>query len=102
MALFKVCRGNETDLPSAKNDGWAYFCTDTGNFYIDHIDSSGALVRTQINASCANKLRDVDGDSFIDLTVKDIAAIEDRANTYTDNAVSQKSQVQIITWEVSD
>ena len=36
MALFKVLRGNETDLPINYNDGYAYFTQDTHNFYIDH------------------------------------------------------------------
>ena len=36
MALFKVNRGNRATLPQTKNDGYAYFCTDTGEFYIDY------------------------------------------------------------------
>lgn len=36
MALFKVLRGNRENLPETKHDGWAYFCTDTGEFFIDY------------------------------------------------------------------
>ena len=48
MALFKVNRGNSTTLPTAMTDGWAYFCTDTGEFFIDYADSDGILHRKQI------------------------------------------------------
>ena len=43
MALFKVNRGDSTNLPTAKIDGWAYFTTDTGEFFIDYKDDSGNL-----------------------------------------------------------
>ena len=56
MALFKVNRGNSATLPSVKTDGWAYFCTDTGEFFIDYSDSDGVLHRKQINAEEAKKL----------------------------------------------
>lgn len=56
MALFKINRGNSATLPAAMTDGWAYFCTDTGEFYIDYADSQGNLHRKQINADEANKL----------------------------------------------
>ena len=38
MALFKVLRGNEEHLPQPDNnkDGYAYFTSDTHNFYINH------------------------------------------------------------------
>lgn len=62
MALFKVCRGSEANLPSVLNDGWAYFCTDTGNFYIDHYDADTNLIRSQINADLSNGLRLQNGD----------------------------------------
>lgn len=34
MALFKILKGNEADLPSAKHEGWAYV-TEKGNMYVD-------------------------------------------------------------------
>ena len=39
MALFKVLRGNRSNLDSFDivpfHDGYAYFCADTGEFFID-------------------------------------------------------------------
>lgn len=47
MALFKILRGNEDNLPAIKlTDGYAYFTSDTHNFYIDHLDANGKLVRS--------------------------------------------------------
>ena len=72
MSLFKVNRGNEANLPSKLTDGWAYFCTDTGSFLIDHHDSTDTLVRSKVNAECADKLRYVKDGETIELTPKDI------------------------------
>ena len=60
MALFKVNRGNSTTLPTAMTDGWAYFCTDTGEFFIDYADSDGILHRKQISADEAKRLTGYD------------------------------------------
>ena len=49
MALFKVNRGDSTNLPTAKTDGWAYFTTDTGEFFIDYKDDNGNLQRKRIS-----------------------------------------------------
>lgn len=57
MALFKQCRGIEINLPSTLTDGYCYFCTDTGNFYIDYTNTDGALVRSKISSKYADKLR---------------------------------------------
>lgn len=56
MALFKILRGNAANLPSTKKDGYAYFCTDTHDFYIDYTDNNGQLTRGQLNANAADKL----------------------------------------------
>ena len=53
MALFKVFRGNSTTLPGTMTDGWAYFCTDTGEFFIDYSESDGSLYRKQISSDQA-------------------------------------------------
>ena len=53
MALFKIFRGNKINLPTAKNDGYAYFCTDSGGFYIDY-KVGDDIQRKQINADFAN------------------------------------------------
>lgn len=60
MALFKISRGNRSNLPTAMTDGWAYFCTDTAEFYIDYKDSSGTLCRKAINAKEAEALSGYD------------------------------------------
>ena len=44
MALFKVARGLAAALPSQITDGYAYFTTDDGKFYID-----AGVKRTAIN-----------------------------------------------------
>lgn len=56
MALFKVNRGTSVNLPAAKHDGWAYFCTDTAEFFIDYLDENEVLQRKQISADEAKKL----------------------------------------------
>lgn len=56
MALFKSLRGKRENLPSAKTDGYAYFCTDDGSFHIDYKDDSGIIQRKQINAKDAETL----------------------------------------------
>lgn len=35
MALFKISRGGEKNLPTTITDGWAYFTPDTKGFFID-------------------------------------------------------------------
>ena len=48
MALFKIFRGTSNRLPQTITDGYAYFTTDDGNFYID-AEVNGELTRTCIN-----------------------------------------------------
>ena len=72
MALFKVNRGNEANLPSKLTDGWAYFCTDTGSFLIDHYDSTNTLVRSKISAEYADMLRYVQNGETVELTPQEI------------------------------
>lgn len=67
MALFKVYRGDSSALPGGKNptdktklhDGYAYFCTDSGEFFID-VDFGGTIgiKRVQVNAEYATGLKD--------------------------------------------
>lgn len=58
MALFKVFRGEFSKLPEINDDniakgivkdGFAYFCTDDGSFWIDYLDSDGILQRKRVN-----------------------------------------------------
>lgn len=72
MALFKICRGAETNLPTTLTSGYCYFCTDTTNFYIDYTDPYGALTRAKIASKYADKLRYTEDDNFIELDPTDI------------------------------
>ena len=60
MALFKILRGNAANLPKEMKDGYAYFCADTHDFYIDYIDSNGQLTRGQLNAKDADHATNAD------------------------------------------
>lgn len=51
MALFKISKGLAANLPSSKTEGWCYFTTDDGKFYIDVSDT----VRQVLNANYADK-----------------------------------------------
>lgn len=83
MALFKTLRGKEDRLPSVITDGYCYFCSDTSNFFIDHRDASGNLVRSKISARFADKLRYVEDGETIELDAADIAT-----HAYVDTKVS--------------
>ena len=72
MALFKICRGAETNLPTTLTSGYCYFCTDTTNFYIDYTDTYGALTRAKIASKYADKLRYTEDGNFIELDPADI------------------------------
>lgn len=72
MALFKICRGAETNLPTTVTSGYCYFCTDTTNFYIDYTDTYGALTRAKIASKYADKLRYTEDGNFIELDPTDI------------------------------
>lgn len=68
MALFKVLRGNKNNLPAEKHDGYAYFCTDTKDFYIDYIDANSEIQRTKISSDNAEKLRYVKDGATVEIT----------------------------------
>lgn len=94
MALFKVYRGDSTALPGGKDgwtdasgnrlaqhkmvDGYAYFCTDTGEFFID-VDFKGSvgLVRKQITSLSAEKLHKKDSSGDITLEIDNIVQTSD-------------------------
>lgn len=50
MANFQPCRGNETNLPSQKTDGFTYFCLDSGGIYVDYKNQSGELDRKRFGS----------------------------------------------------
>jgi hypothetical protein len=72
MALFKICRGAEINLPTTLTSGYCYFCTDTTNFYIDYTDTYGALTRAKIASKYADKLRYTEDGNFIELDPTDL------------------------------
>jgi hypothetical protein len=39
MALFRISKGDEVNLPKLKREGFAYFTVDENDFYIDVSDS---------------------------------------------------------------
>ena len=45
---FKIARGKSADLPVLHRDGYAYFTTDTGKFYID------AKINDEVKRFCIN------------------------------------------------
>lgn len=59
MALFKSLRGKRENLPSTRTDGYAYFCTDDGTFWIDYKDENNNVHRKQLNAKEAELLSGV-------------------------------------------
>lgn len=88
MALFKISKGNEANLPKLKRNGFAYFTEDESDFYIDikdsDTDAAGNFIkdangdpvggiRKQLNANRARylKSRDENVDGFHDLYVDD-------------------------------
>lgn len=89
MALFKVNRGNSANLPATMTDGWAYFCTDTAQFFIDYADAEGVLHRAQINASDAETLTGASLATILnssDLEIPTSKAILDKFADYTTTA----------------
>lgn len=93
MALFKINRGSEKNLPTGITDGYAYFCTDNQNFYIDFIDSGGVSTRKKLGVEFAEKLRylkdgayvEIDPTTLVVKTDLDNVAKLDEDNTFTGN-----------------
>ena len=56
----KISRGLEANIPTERIDGNIYFCTDTGNIYIDCIKES-SVERVQISAAAAKEFLRSDG-----------------------------------------
>ena len=114
------------------HDGYAYFCIDDGTFHIDYVDADGNLQRKQLNAKEAETLDGYSADEFLlteevvqadwnqtdetmldyiknkptILTEEDVIESADNtlasAKEYTDSAVAQKSQVQIVTSDTTE
>lgn len=75
MALFKILRGDEANLPIPYVDGQAYFCTN-GNFWVDYKDPTDKVVkRKQLNADAANKLHYVSDGQIVEIEAANIATM---------------------------
>ena len=74
-------------------DGWAYFCTDTGSFYIDYSDVFGALRRAQINADFAGGLRYLVDNEYVELSAEQIAEYISKTGDLSELATSDRSTV---------
>ena len=89
MTPFKINRGLEKELPTALTDGWAYFCTDTGNFYIDYTDVENGLTRKLISSEFASKIRYENEDEIIEVNANEIA---------TKSEVADRIVASIVRW----
>lgn len=72
MNVFKINRGLEANLPAVLTNGCCYFCTDTTNFYIDHEDNNGALIRSKLSSKYADTLRYTKDGNFVEINPTDI------------------------------
>ena len=85
MALFKILKGNESNLPATLTEGYCYFCTNTGNFYIDYKDETNALTRSKLSSKYADKLRYTQDGQTVEIDPIDIATkayVDEKHCTY--------------------
>ena len=69
MALFKIFKGNKANLPGDKNEGYAYFCEDSHDFFIDQLNPNNDIevIRSRLSVEFADKLRYQDGETYIEV-----------------------------------
>lgn len=60
MALFKVSKGLNTNLPETLTEGYCWYTYNDSKFYIDFKDENGVLSRKALNAQEAEKLTGYD------------------------------------------
>lgn len=94
MAIFKIYRGLEKDMPTTIADGITYFCKDTGNYYID-FTLDGTPTRSKISAKYADKLRYVSGSSTVEIDPSTILTDGNYA-TKIGNASSAKAGLMTV------
>ena len=98
MALWKPFRGNRADLNAVeKHDGYVYFCVDDATLFFDYTDADGNLQRKQINAKEAENIL-----GYSITTALNDSDAEIPTSKAVLDAIAQKAQVQIITWEEND
>lgn len=76
----KISRGLEANIPTEKIDGNIYFCTDTGNIYIDYLDTINGLIRKQISSEFASKLRYDNENEIIKINANEVATKDEVKN----------------------
>ena len=77
MALMKHLLGGEANLSQQElHDGYIYFCHDTKNMWIDHLDETGVLVRSKISSEYADKLRYIKNGETVEIASEDVATIQ--------------------------
>jgi hypothetical protein len=116
MAIFKMLHGDESNISldvTPFHEGWVYI-TGAGYYYVDlnlGTAESPNNQRIKLNAgnadtatSAMQATKDASG-NIITATYETQTSASSKlseAKTYADNAVAQKSQVQILTWEDGD
>lgn len=97
MALMKILRGNEENLSKQElHDGYIWYVKTNSTMYIDHYNDSGTLVRSQLSAEFADKLRYIKDGETIEITPEQIVKFTDltwsniqgKPETYTPSAHS--------------
>lgn len=77
MALFKLLRGQESDLANQPlHDGYVWVTKDLQNMWFDYYDETNTLVRKRINSEYADKLRYVKDEETVELDPSEIATID--------------------------
>ncbi len=56
MALFKIHKGLNTNLPSTITEGYCWYTYDDSKFYIDYRNDKGVLTRKALNSQDAETL----------------------------------------------
>lgn len=85
MALFKISKGNESNLPAALTNGYCYYTIDEHNFYVDHPNASGALVRSKLSAEYAEKLRYSNDGAMVEIDPSEIVLKTDLSSAGDSN-----------------
>lgn len=99
MALFKIYKGNENELQKISyHEGYAYFCEDTRNFWID---SSGS--RLQVNAYAASVLKNGATEIDIDdIMLKNMVASIAQGGTGASTAEEARTNLDVYSKEEVD
>lgn len=83
MALFKILKGNRVNLTNCPwTEGYAYFCEDTQEFFIDH-KINNAEHRSKLNVAKAEMIYKSDGNNTINISAEDIQNLLNSSVRYT-------------------